>query len=177
MGRGCLARKGRSAKPSLRIPHRSGPRKWKSAIFEEFFKNCETLADKPLDERLEVAVIIHITVIDLCVKDMKDRLELAAKDMRHPEEGEEIISSVGRQRDMFGGSRPMGADNNETDHPDHHPYWWGGAGTHWLDVSENWWLHWADEGSPEESQMQSLCREGSKGIWRTRKGARLGKSS
>lgn len=75
--------------------------------------SCLWLAGTPLDENLGVTVII-----DLCVKCLKERLELATKDMQHPEVREDIVGFIERRHDNFGGPRLMEVYSNENEHPD-----------------------------------------------------------
>lgn len=118
---------------------------------EELMNEYEVLAGKPLDEDLGVTVII-----DLCVQDLKDRLEPATHVMQSLEVREEIMSFSERRQDTFGGPRPMDLDSRETDHPDPQYNWWGGAETYWQDESVGWWPEeeeCGEERSTEISQM------------------------
>jgi hypothetical protein len=86
---------------------------------EELIKKYEHLANDTLPEDLRVTVII-----DLCVKDLKEHLELITKEMTYKEVRDEIISYVERKRDSFGNQlKAMEVDNYEQ-----MGYWGGGDG-------------------------------------------------
>lgn len=86
---------------------------------EELIKKYEHLANDTLPEDLRVTVII-----DLCVKDLKEHLELITKEMTYKEVRDEIISYVERKRDSFGNQlKAMEVDSYEQ-----MGYWGGGDG-------------------------------------------------
>ena len=95
---------------------------------EELMKKYEIMSGDPLPEDLRVTVII-----DLCVKDLKEHLELITREMTYKEVREEIMSYVERKRNAF--SNDLKAmDVDEVDHNQGDPMWWGGID----DRSENW---------------------------------------
>jgi hypothetical protein len=76
---------------------------------EELMKKYEILGGAELPEDLKVIVII-----DLCTKDLKEHLELIAKEMKYKEVRDEIMSYVERKRDLFGNQlKAMDVDSYE----------------------------------------------------------------
>ena len=76
---------------------------------EELIRKCEGLAREALPEDLRWTVII-----DLCVKDLEEHLEMITMDTSYEEVRDEIRSYVERKRDAFGHQpRAMEVDNHE----------------------------------------------------------------
>lgn len=69
----------------------------------QLMRKHELLAGEPLDEYLGVTCII-----DLCVTELKDRLECANKDITFQGVREEVLSFTRRRRDL--GWPPIGGD-------------------------------------------------------------------
>ena len=89
---------------------------------EELIKKYEHLANETLPEDLRVTVII-----DLCVKDLKEHLELITKEMSYKEVRDEIISYVERKRGAF----EVQLKAMEVDNYEQVGYWGGGEGGNW----------------------------------------------
>lgn len=87
----------------------------------EELRRSTSFAGKPLDEYMRITDLVK-----LCVKDVRDQLEMANKGMRCPEVRQEIMSFLERRRDTLGGPRPMDVQIGAKS-PDHHLGWWGGA--------------------------------------------------
>jgi hypothetical protein len=95
---------------------------------EELMKKYEVMSGTPLPEDLRVTVII-----DLCVKDLREHLELTTREMAYKEVREEIMSYVERKRNAF--SMDLKAmDVDELGLNGGGSMWWGGT----EDNSENW---------------------------------------
>ena len=76
---------------------------------EELIKKYEHLSTETLPQDLKVTVII-----DLCVKELKEHLELITRDLTYQEVREEILSYVERKRETFGVQlKAMEIDNYE----------------------------------------------------------------
>ena len=94
---------------------------------EELMRKYEQLAGEGLPEDL------HITVmVDLCSKDLRERLEHDTKDMSYKEVWDEIMAYVERKRDLFG-SQVKAMDVDKFEHDEWEKYaaenditWWGG---------------------------------------------------
>ena len=70
-----------------------------------------------LPEDLKVTVII-----DLCIKDLKEHLELSTPEMTYKQVREGMISHVERKRNAFSSDlKAMDVDDVDDDH-----MWWGG---------------------------------------------------
>ena len=78
---------------------------------EELMRKYEQLAGEGLPEDLRITVII-----DLCTKDLRERLEHGTKDMSYKEVRDEIMAYVERKRDLFGSQvKAMEVDKFEQD--------------------------------------------------------------
>ena len=78
---------------------------------EELMRKYEQLAGEGLPEDLRITVIV-----DLCTKDLRERLEHGTKDMSYKEVRDEIMAYVERKRDLFGSQvKAMEVDRFEHD--------------------------------------------------------------
>ena len=94
---------------------------------EELMRKYEQLAGEGLPEDLRITVII-----DLCTKDLRERLEHGTKDMSYKQVRDEIMAYVERKRDLFGSQvKAMEVDRFEQDEWETYAAekditWWGG---------------------------------------------------
>ena len=87
---------------------------------EELISKYESMAGG--DERLPTDLKVTV-MIDLCVKDLREHLELNTKDMLYKQVRDEIMSYVERKRDNFGNQmKAMEVDSHEKI-----DYWGGGS--------------------------------------------------